>query len=79
MNRNDHLESDLSEFMILKNRHAKTTGRPLDKDPLIVLLMQKTVGPLQRHLRLNVRRINRSSTRSMKHWKLFISTTRAGM
>ena len=30
--RNDHLESDLCEFMILKNRHGKTTGRPLDED-----------------------------------------------
>ena len=50
--RSDHLESDLSEFIILKN------GRPLDNDLLVTLLMQKTVGPLQQHLRLNVRNIN---------------------
>ena len=25
----DHLESDVIEFMILQNRHAKTTGSPL--------------------------------------------------
>ena len=29
---NEHLESDLSELMIFKNRHEKTTGRPLDND-----------------------------------------------
>ena len=27
--RNDHLESDLSELVILKNRHETTTGRAL--------------------------------------------------
>ena len=42
---------------ILKNRHEKTTGRPLGNDLLITLLMQKTVGPLQQHSRLNVRSI----------------------
>ena len=30
--RNDHLESDLSEFIILKNTQEKTTGRLLDTD-----------------------------------------------
>ena len=55
--RNDHLESDLSDFIILKNRHEKTTGVPLDNDLLITLIMQKTTGPLQQHLRLNVRKI----------------------
>ena len=56
--RTDHLESDLSEFMILKKRHEKTTGRPLDNDLLITLLVQKTVDPLQQHLRLHVRSIS---------------------
>ena len=56
--RSDHLESDLSDFIILKNRHEKTTGVPLDNDLLITLIMQKTTGPLQQHLRLNVRNIN---------------------
>ena len=55
--RSDHLESDLSDFIILKNRHEKTTGVPLDNDLLITLIMQKTTGPLQQHLRLNVRNI----------------------
>ena len=55
--RQDHLESDLSDFIILKNRHEKTTGAPLDNDLLITLIMQKTTGPLQQHLRLNVRNI----------------------
>ena len=45
--------------MILKNRHEKTTGSPLDNGIFITLLMQKTVGPLQQHLRLNVRGMTR--------------------
>ena len=56
--RQDHLESDLSDFIILKNRHEKTTGVPLDNDLLITLIMQKTTGSLRQHLRLNVRNIN---------------------
>ena len=56
--RSDHLQSDLSDFIILKNRHEKTTGVPLDNDLLITLIMQKTSGPLQQHLRLNVRNIS---------------------
>ena len=56
--RQDHLESDLSGFIILKNRHEKTTGVPLDNDLLITLIMRKTTGPLQQHPRLNVRNIN---------------------
>ena len=54
--RSDHLESGLSDFIILKNSHEKTTGVPLDNDLLITLIMQKTTGPLQQHLRLNVRK-----------------------
>ena len=34
---------------------------PLDNDLLITLIMQKTTGPLQQHLRLNVRNINTST------------------
>ena len=56
--RSGHLESDLSDFIILKNSHEKTTGVPLDNDLPITLIMQKTTGPLQQHLRLNVRNIN---------------------
>ena len=56
--RSDHLEGDLSDFIILKNRHENTTRVPLDDDLLITLIMQKTTGPLQQHLRLNVRNIS---------------------
>ena len=56
--RNAHLESDLTEFMVLKNSCEKTAGRPLDNDILITLLVEKTVGPLQQHPRLNLRSIN---------------------
>ena len=56
--RHDHSESDLSDFIMLKNRHEKTTGVSLDNDLLITLIMQKTTGPLQQHLRLNVRNIS---------------------
>ena len=45
--------------MILKNRHEKTTGRRLDTDLVVTLLMQKTTGPLQHHLLLNVRGITK--------------------
>ena len=50
--RSDHLESDMNE-----NRYEKTTGVPLDNDLLIILIMQKTSGPLQQHLKLNIRNI----------------------
>ena len=40
--RSDHLESDLSDFIILKNRHEKTTGVPLDNGLLVTVIMQKT-------------------------------------
>ena len=49
---------NLSFFL---NRHEKTTGKPLGDDRLVALLMQKTPGPLQQHLRLNVRNINTST------------------
>eukprot|EP00439_Symbiodinium_sp_Y106_P069965 s5116_g12.t1 len=55
--RQDHLESDLNDFIILKNRHEKTTGVPLDNYLLITLIIPKTTGLLQQHLRLNVRNI----------------------
>ena len=56
--RNNHLENDPSDFIILKNRHEKTIGVPLDNDLLITLITQKTTGPLQQHLRLNIRSIS---------------------
>ena len=40
--RSDHLENDLSDFIVSKNRHEKTTGVPLDNDLLITLITQKS-------------------------------------
>ena len=40
--------------MTLKNKHEKATGKKLDDDLLVTLMMAKTQGPLQQHLRLNV-------------------------
>ena len=45
--RTDHLESDLSDFIILKNRREKTTGVPLDNDVSITLIMQKTAPEVE--------------------------------
>ena len=56
--RSDQLESGLSDFIILKNRRKKATGRPLDNDLLITLFTKKTTGPMQQHLRFNVRNTN---------------------
>ena len=46
----DSLQQE-ARFIILKSR-LKATGRPLDNDVLITLLVQKTIGPMQQHLRL---------------------------
>ena len=59
--RNDQLGSDLSDFIIVENRHKKATGGSLDNDLPISLFMQKTTGPMQQHLgfnEVNVRNIN---------------------
>ena len=49
----DHRLRDpqLQEFITSKNKHEKATGKNLDDDLLLALLM--TQGPLQQHLRLN--------------------------
>ena len=47
-------EADLTEFISLKNKHEKATGKPLDDDLLVTLMVNKTSGSLQQHLRLNV-------------------------
>ena len=52
--RDSQFETDLQEFMALKNKHEKATGKKLDDDLLVTLMMAKTSGPLQQHLRLNV-------------------------
>ena len=36
------------------NKHEKARGKKLDDDLLVTLMMAKTQGPLQQHLRLNV-------------------------
>ena len=52
--RDAHFEADLAEFISLKSKHEKATGRRIDDDLLVTLMVNKTVGPLQQHLRLNV-------------------------
>ena len=52
--RDAHSESDLTEFLSLKSRHEKATSRPLQDDLLVTMMVNKTQGPLQQHLRLNV-------------------------
>ena len=47
-------EADLTEFISLKNKHEKATGKPLNDDLLVTLMVNKTSGSLQQHLRLNV-------------------------
>eukprot|EP00439_Symbiodinium_sp_Y106_P074756 s3238_g14.t1 len=52
--RDSQFETDLQEFMTLQNKHEKATGKKLDGDLLVTLMMAKTQGPLQQHLRLSV-------------------------
>ena len=44
---------DLTEFLSLKNRHKKATSRALQDDLLVTMMVNKTHGSLQQHLRLN--------------------------
>ena len=52
--RDASFEADLTEFLSLKNRHEKATSRPLQDDLLVTMMVNKTHGSLQQHLRLNV-------------------------
>ena len=52
--RDASFEADLTEFISLKNKHEKATGKLLDDDLLVTLMVNKTSGALQQHLRLNV-------------------------
>ena len=52
--RDASFEADLTEFLSLKNRHEKATSRPLQDDLLVMMMVNKTHGSLQQHLRLNV-------------------------
>ena len=47
-------EADLTDFISLKNKYEKATGKRLDDDLLVTLMVNKTSGSLQQHLRLNV-------------------------
>ena len=52
--RDASFEADLTEFLSLKNRHEKATSRALQDDLLVTMMVNKTHGSLQQHLRLNV-------------------------
>ena len=50
--RDAHFEADLTSFIVLKNKHERATGTSLSDDLLVTLMMNKTRGHLQQHLRL---------------------------
>ena len=50
--RDAHFEADLTSFIVLKNKHERATGTSLGDDLLVTLMMNKTRGQLQQHLRL---------------------------
>ncbi|CAE7295848.1 unnamed protein product [Symbiodinium sp. CCMP2456] len=50
--RDAHFEADLAEFIVLKNKHERATGNTLSDDIPVALMMNKTRGQLQQHLRL---------------------------
>ena len=47
-----------SEWETLKNRYGRLTGTTLPDTILVATLLNKTAGPLQQHLRLNVRTLD---------------------
>ena len=50
--RDAHFEADLTSFIVLKNKHERATNTALSDDLLVTLMMNKTRGQLQQHLRL---------------------------
>ena len=52
--RESHFETDLADFITLKNKYEKATGNAVDDDVLVATLINKSSGSLQQHLRLNV-------------------------
>ena len=50
--RDAHFAADLTSFIVLKNKHERATGQSLSDDLLVTLMMNKTRGQLQQHLRL---------------------------
>ena len=60
--RPDHFEQDYSEWETLKARYEKQTGAALPDNILVATLLNRTAGPLQRHVRLNVRTMDSYDT-----------------
>ena len=60
--RPDHFEQDYSEWETLKARYEKQTGAALPDNILVATLLNRTAGPLQQHLRLNVRTMDTYDT-----------------
>ena len=56
--RTEQFEQDYSEWETLKNRYERHTGTTLPDSALVATLLNKTSGPLQQHLRLNVRTLD---------------------
>ena len=65
--RNDHLEINLSEFIILKNKHENTTGRPLDNDLLYSYI--KSRHPHQGQADMDIRALKGKKGRKGKGYK----------
>ena len=60
--RPEHFEQDYSEWETLKARYEKQTGAALPDNILVATLLNRTTGPLQQHLRLNVRTMDSYDT-----------------
>ena len=58
----EHFEQDYSEWETLKARYEKQTGAALPDNILVAILLNRTTGPLQQHLRLNVRTMDSYDT-----------------
>ena len=56
--RTEQFEQDYSEWETLKNKYGRHTGMTLPDSVLVATLLSKTSGPLQQHLRLNVRTLD---------------------
>ena len=52
--RDAHFEAALTEFLSLKSRHEKATSKALQDDLLATMVVNKTQGPMQQHLRVKV-------------------------
>ena len=57
-----HFEQDSSEWETLTARYEKQIGEVLPDTVLVATLLNRTTGPLQQHLRLNVRTMDSCHT-----------------